>query len=256
MFRSILAMRGSITAPPWALLGAVLAAAFMAPGQARADQIYEPYAPWNGKKIYLSPARHLTGYGASGECQNAKEDELAFYAAFDAAWTDYYLDVYSGSSQYRNLRTRHYLVRIGDGTVSSAIANSNAWGATRHIAIHSNADVSGQCSRTDASRFGTVGIYRSGSALGQDLTVWLKNTIGVEIHGGYRSPGTNDYTCYNPGHPCTTINLGELRDTNAPAAYMETEFHTWNSGVNWLYNSQIWAWRFGRAVDNHLGFPR
>ena len=43
---------------------------------------------------------------------------------------------------------------------------------------------------------------------------------------------------------------------NAPAPYMETEFHTWNRGVDWLYNSPIWAWRFGRAIDNHLGFPR
>jgi hypothetical protein len=230
-------------------------ATLLTPPVASADLLYEPYGSWNGRKIYLSPARHEDA-GARGECQQNRENDMAYYAAWDAANGVYFQDAYNPSSPNRNLRARGYKVRIGTGTLSSAISNSNAWGASRHVAIHSNADVAGQCWRTDASRFGTVGIYWSGSSAGYDLTVRLKDVIGVEWWGSYRSPGSNDYVCHNPGHPCTTITLGELRYTNAPAAYMETEFHTWNTGVNWLWNSPIWAWRFGRAIDLHLGYPR
>lgn len=186
------------------------------PQPALADYLYEPDGvPWNGKKIYLSPARH-DDTGGRDECQSASENELAFFAAYDAANGTFYNDQYDPDNPYSNLRKRAYKVQISTGTISSAIANSNVWGATRHIANHSNAR-SESCSSTNAAAHGTVGIYRSGSTLGQDLTEKLKQTIGVDP--GRRSPGTNDYTCFNPGHPCTTIDLGELRDTNAPAAY-------------------------------------
>jgi hypothetical protein len=220
---------------------------------ARADYIYQPYGTWNGKKIYLSPARHSDA-GGRGECQGTNENHMAFNEAWYASNGAYYNDVYNPNHTLRNLRARHYRVRVGTGTVASAIENSNAWGANRHIPIHSNADVANQCGRTNASRFGTVGIYWNGSPNGRDLARELKNTIGT--YSGRTSPGTNDFICYNPGHPCTTITLGELRYTNAPAAYMETEFHTWNRGVNWLLDSRIWGWRFGWAIDVHMGYPR
>lgn len=225
----------------------------ISPQTALADYNFEPDGTaWNGQKIYLSPARH-EDTGGRGECQSASENELAFFAAYDAANGPFYNDVYDPDNPYSNLRKRGYKVQISTGTISSAIANSNAWGATRHVANHSNARTE-TCKTTNAAVHGTNGIYRSGSTLGQDLTAKLTQTIGVD--SGRRSPGTNDYTCYNPGHPCTAIDLGELRETNAPAAYMETEFHTWNTRVNWLYDSQTWAWRFGLAVDMHLGYPR
>lgn len=221
------------------------------PQAALADYLYEPDGvPWNGKKIYLSPARHEPD---NRGCQSASENELAFFAAYDAANGPFYNDQYDPDNPYSNLRKRAYKVQISTGTISTAIANSNAWGATRHVVNHSNAGSAG-CSSTNAAIHGTVGIYRSGSTLGQDLAEKLKQEIGVTP--GRRSPGTNDYTCFNPGHPCTDIDLAELRETNAPAAYMETEFHTWNTGVNWLYDSQTWAWRLGLAVDQHLGYPR
>ncbi|HSN89431.1 MAG TPA: hypothetical protein VL025_21890 [Thermoanaerobaculia bacterium] len=169
--------------------------------------------------------------------------------AWDAANGSYYNDVYDPNSTGRNLLARGYRVRIGRGTIQTAIDNSNAWGADLHIPIHSNADVAGQCSRTDASRFGTVVIYWSTSTNGQALASQLRSTVGAS------SPGTSDSTCYNPGHPCTQITLGELRYTNAVAAYLETEFHTWTTGYNWVYNSPVWAWRIGWGVDNHLNYP-
>jgi hypothetical protein len=228
----------------------LLSAAGLAEAQ-QADLIYDPYGTWNGYSIYLSPARH-TDTGGRGECAS-DENTMAYYVAWDAANGNYYNDAYDPSSVNRNLRARGYRVRIGRGTIQSAIDNSNAWGADLHIPLHSNADVSGQCSRTDASRFGTVVIYWSSSTGGQALASQLLSTVGRGT--GQVSPGTNDYTCYNPGHPCTTITLGELRYTSAVAAYMESEFHTWNTGVNWLNNSPVWAWRIGWAVDSYLGYP-
>lgn len=230
----------------------VVVAVLARPPAARADLIFEPTRTWNGHRIYLSPARHEPD---NRGCSSASENELAYFAAYDAANSLFYNDVYDPSNPYRSLRSRGYRVRVGTGTLSSAIANSNAWGATRHIVIHSNADgPPTQCSRTNRDLFGTLGIYRSGSTQGYDLTYKLSHSIGVET--GRRSPGTNDIMCFNPGHPCTDTDLGELRETNAPAAYMETEYHTWNPGVTWLYDSASWAWRFGYAVDWHLGYPR
>jgi hypothetical protein len=241
---------------PLALTVLVAAAA---PQFAGADLIYQPYGHWNGKKIYLSPARHEDA-GHRGECGTLTENQLAYYEAVDAATGSYYRGRYRPSSPFRNLRARGYKIRIGTGTLRSAIRNSNAWGATRHIPIHSNADVANQCGRTDRTRFGTLGIYRVGSTRGKDLATKLVRVLGVEPRTPYTrdrpSPGTNDHTCFNPGDPCTTIDLGELREVNAPAAYMEMEFHTWNTGYNWLFEDWYWAWRFGRAIDLHLGYPR
>lgn len=226
---------------------ALLSAAGVAEAQ-QADLIYEPYGAWNNYRVYLSPARHDNS-GARGECGTTGENDLGYWVAWDATNGDHYNDVYDPAAPGRNLLARGYRVRIGRGTVQSAITNSNAWGADIHIPIHSNADVTGQCSRTTASRFGTVVIYWNTSTNGQALATQLRNSVGAS------SPGTSDQICYNPGHPCTTINLGELRDTSAVAAYLETEFHTWTTGYNWIYNSPTWAWRIGAAVDAHLNYP-
>lgn len=233
-----------------AALGVLLGLASI-PASAQ-DLFYDPYGTWNGKKIYLSPARHSDS-GSRGECGSNGENTTAYWLAWDATNGSYYNDAYNPTSAYRNLRARGYKVRIGQGTVSSAISNSNAWGSDLHIPLHSNADVAGQCSRTTGG-FGTVVIYWHTSSGGPNLASSLKDRVGV--FSGATSPGTNDYTCYNPGHPCTTITLGELRYTSAVAAYMESEFHTWNTGYDWLMDSPIWAWRLGWAIDVHLGYPR
>lgn len=236
------------------LLAAVALLPFLATASEAQDLIYDPYGTWNGYKVYLSPARHDNS-GSRGECGSLGENDLAYYAAWDATNGTYYWDAYDPSSPNRNLRARGYRVRIGRGTVTSAYQNSNSWGADLHIPMHSNADVFGQCARTDPSRFGTVVIYWHTSSGGPNLAAQLREKVGTLLAGGEYSPGTNDYTCYNPGHPCTTITLAELRYTSATAAYLESEFHTWNTGYDWLYESWVWAWRVGYAVDVHLNYP-
>lgn len=232
-----------------AALGALLAAG----AAGAADLTFEPLGPWNGRRIYLSPARHADS-GGRGECGHLGENDLAFSLAWNAANGDHYGDRYSPGSPWRNLRARGYRVRIGRGTASSAISGSNAWGADVHLPLHSNADVAGQCGRTDAARFGTVVIYWHASAGGPGLAAEVRRAVGTG--GGATSPGTADSTCPNPGHPCTGITLGELRYTHAVAAYLEADFHTWSAGYAWLANSRVWGWRLGGAVDTFLGYPR
>lgn len=50
-------------------------------------------------------------------------------------------------------------------------------------------------------------------------------------------------------------SLYELTATAMPAAYIEAEFHDWPSGVTWLADYDVWAWRVGWGVDQHLGYP-
>lgn len=218
-------------------LAVAAAWALPAPAQAQ-DLLYDPYGTWNGYRIYLSPARHSDA-GGRGECGGNNENNLAYDVAYTAT---------TGDNGY-DLRSRGYKVRIGRGTVSSAISNSNAWAAHIHVPLHSNAS-GATCSSTNAAAFGTNVIYYSSSANGQRLAGRLV------YWPGYYSPGTNDYTCPNPGHPCTTINLGELSQTSAVAAYSETEFHNWTTGVNWLANELPWAWSVAEAIDEYLGYPR
>jgi hypothetical protein len=232
----------------WIMMMVVAGLCYVSADNAQADVIYNPYGTWNGYKIYLSPARH-TDAGSRAECGGNNENTMAANAANTATNGNYFNDVYDTTSQYRNLRSRGYQVRIGDGTLRSAIDNSNAWGASLHIPMHSNADVAGQCTRTDASRFGTVTIYRYTSTGGKAFTAHLRDTVGAS------SPGTRDYSCQNPGDPCTTIDLAELRETTAVAGYLESEFHTWNNGITWL-KKPSWPWRIGWAVDAYLGYPR
>jgi len=246
-------------APQWQLklLMSLLASTFFffsSQAFSASDITYKSVGQWNGKKIYLSPARH-SDTGRRGECTgpagmgNLDENTAAFGFAYYSA-SGNYIGSNITSSRFRNLRARGYRVRIGRGTVRSAISNSNAWGATVHIPIHSNAR-SENCNDNRENRHGTHVIYKSfGKKGGEGLSELLKNTIGSA------SPGTNDLICHNSS-PCTLFNcLGELCRTRAKAAYLEREFHSWNKGAKWMATDKYNTWRLGWAVDRFLGYPR
>lgn len=245
MHRRALSARGVVVIA----LGVLVALPVLA-APATADYVYNPYGRWNGKKVYLSPARH-SDTGGRGECRGRSENWMAYKTAWHAANGRYYGDRYDPHSAYRNLRARGYKVRVGTGTVSSAIRNSNAWGAQVHIPIHSNADRRNACGRTNHRRFGTVVIYKSyGSGGGQGLAGLMVRRVGPA------SPGARDYSCHNSSS-CTRYRcLGELCNTRAKAAYLEADFHTWNPGVDFVDRGYWWSWRLGWTVDKFLGYPR
>lgn len=209
------------------------------------DQIFNPWSSFNGYKVYLSPARHSNA-GSRGECGtlDGNENTAAYRAAFYAAR--------GFSSEKRGLLSRGYRVRIGRGSVASAIASSNAWGADIHIPIHSNAR-SERCSNSKASSHGVVAIYKSlGKKGGEGLADQLVKTYT------YVTPGSRDFSCHNSSD-CTAFNcLGELCRTKAKAAYLEREFHTWDKGAKFMSakGDVQYSWRIAAAVDRFLGYPR
>lgn len=221
-----------------------------------ADINFSHSGQWNYKKVYLSPARHSNA-GSRGECNTyefidynryrANENTQALYYAVVAANGDQ-IGNYQSSSTSRNLRVRGYKVRIGLGSVTSAVNNSNSWNANVHIPIHSNARTE-QCSNSDNSKHGTVIIYKSNN--GKKLAEDIKSKYSGN------SPGTNDFVCHNSSN-CTAFNcLAELCNTNAVAAYLEREYHTWNKGILHLSHpeSKKISWKLGWAIDQYLGWP-
>lgn len=217
------------------------------PPAVAADDIYNPYGVWNGKRIYLSPATHPNS-GSRGECLNQSENSMAYGLAYWAANTTTYNGQTNSTSEYRNLRSRGYLVRIGRSNYTQAVTNSNSWNATLHIPLHSNAPGGTfSCSNTTASSWGARVMYQStaDSELANDMKVGI----------GGATPGTSDRICTVP--QCSSFTtLHELSAPNAVAAYMETEFHTWNTGASFLGTPVNWAWRIGSGVDAYLNFPR
>lgn len=217
---------------------------------ANADEFVWSVGAWNGKKVYLSPARH-PDTGSRHECDGASENSMALAtarAAADGVWVgNASSDWYDPNSGGRSLAARSYQIRIGGGTVNTAINNSNTWGTHVHIPIHSNAQI-GCNARTSASQNGTVVIY--GSSASNALSGHVLTTHKQS------SPGTNDYKC-SQSSSCTAYStLAELSQTTAVASYLEAEFHTWSTGVAWLSSGYQWGWRIGWAVDSYLGYPR
>ncbi len=196
--------------------------------------------PWNGWRVYLSPAHHWSGYkygcnyfDDSGRWVQYIEDlnmkDAAFEAAIGAGW---------------DLMNRGYYVRVGAADPDENTTRSNGWGPAskrRHIPMHSNASSNAPCPNGGAD--GTRVFYCSSG--GADLAAELAYTIGAS------SPGSPDVTV---PQPCSSA-FYEIRKTTAVTAYLETEFHTWYSGTAWLTDYETWAWRVGWAVDRHLGYP-
>ncbi len=213
---------------------------------ASADTVYQPAGTqWNGKDIYLSTAGHagndgvpggacITNYGCDGFSENANSDKLATVTAI-------------GSSEYSPLANspltyRGYRVRVGQGTLSQNVSNSNAWGADMHVPLHTNAQgTGGACGgTTDASKNGTMGLWYNAND-----KVCATNLVSKV---GAASPGTHDVLSYR-------TNLGELKAA-APSCYLEAEFHTWMKGVTWLRDRNRWSYTVASAIDKYFGYVR
>lgn len=208
---------------------------------ASADVIYDP-SPDNGQKLYLSQACHdgqdgvpggpcISKYGCSGHMGENEWSDGATLAA-----------IYAGTNV--GLVEREYIVRIGTGTVSQNITASNGWGALMHIPVHSNADPTDCVAPYSDTTFGTEGLYYSTN--GSQLAQQFLTMIGPASPGGGTEAGNLIYRS----------DLGELTGTNAKAAYLEAEYHTYGAGWPWLHDYATWIWRLGAAVDRCRGYPR
>jgi len=208
----------------------------------QSDVIYSANNPAHNTKIYISSARHANGTGpvfsdprypngVRGECRGRSENYLSYLAAvYLAAVNTSFAVNNSSSTYYYPLRQRGYTLRIGRASPGTAATRANNWGASRFIALHSNAKANPQppCNRTVTGGRGATIIFQSwGTSGGQGLSELIKGQL-KDV-----TPGSTDYICHLSS-PCTTIALTELLATNAVAAYSETEFHDWNLGSDFL----------------------
>jgi hypothetical protein len=229
---------------PVALLAFVTGLSLISATGAEAVSYYYPN-PWNGKRVFLSPAYHGTTPGARGECSGEVERYMNRDIAREAGYRGYRPNNWV-------LTERGYRVAIGWAGPTQNKNDSNAWGADIHVPLHSNAK-SGGCGASSTSNAGTVVIYVSSA--GSSLSSWMRDNVGkaTGIYGS-PSPGTNDYKCHVTSSCTPYSSLTELNYTTAVASYLESEYHTWVTGVNWL-NATDWQSRIGWAIDVYLGYP-
>lgn len=218
-----------------ALIFASVSVATLQSAPAAADSTFQPSGAWNGLQVYLSAACHDQSDGIPGGacipnsgCNGYNENTQSYNMAARAA---------IGTGTGMNLVERGYRARIGDGTASANLSNSNAWGANLHMPLHSNATSAGNCTGGAASSRGTQGLYNNQSDANCATQI-------VQKVGGL-SPGTNDT-------PVPRDNIGELF-ANAPTCYFESEFHIWATGANWLTNHVNWTYKIGATADAYFG---
>lgn len=196
--------------------------------------IYPPSNARNGQKVYLSQSCH-NGTGSTCRenvgCNGYQENFWSSSWASKAAQTL--------PPAGAGLVDRGYTVKLGRGTTQQNISNSNAWGATMHVPLHSNAREL-NCATNTPSYGGTWVLYRSSQD--QSFSNVMKGALAV-------SPGSNDKIVYDTG-------LGELNQVDAPTAYMETEFHTWLHGTTFLGDPWQHSWLIALGIDQCRGYPR
>lgn len=220
---------------------------------------YTDYYPTsaNGRRVFLSVACHDgNDLVSGGPCIDNTSCSYSENAGSNSIAVEAVIGTARGYPGFNNLLERGYTVRVGRGTARNNISRSNSWttiwNSAVHIPIHSNAK-SENCTNTTLSGHGTLGMYNSQvSATGKPTSagktladlLW-QTTVGTH------SPGTSD-------GPSIRNDLGELKPdgVEAVSAYLEAEFHTWNTGVTFLRDYRTWAWQIGNAVDSCFGKPR
>lgn len=199
------------------------------PGMSLANTTYYPPAgTWNGYKVYLSPAYHVPD---NVGCDNYQESAGASNIANAAKNT---------------LLSYGYQVRIGSGDYQANTTDSNAWGSSVHVPIHSNAGT-WDCTGQNSANGGTWLIYADTADY----------NVGVKVLDSMRSysPGTTDQICSDTSG-CTAFTLHELRSTNMPAAYVEAAFHTYGPDEDWLLQYATVGERIAVGIDQYFGSPR
>lgn len=203
------------------------------------DYLYPLDPDYNGIRVFLSPAWHLVGdkAGCSAFGTFYSEERNMREVAEDAA--------VRSQEVAKDLASRGYWVRIGNGDPYDNPRLSNEFGAAVFIALHSNG-TTGNGTTCSGERGGTETFNRSGNAassfLAERLLTLLRNL----------SPGVGDKRIPQPCPNCFI----ELRDVQAPrAVYLEAGFHDFRPDANWLLSYRNWAWRIGYAVDLELGYP-
>lgn len=199
-------------------------------GAATADTTYVPTES-NGQRIYLSRSCHDPDLGpncvTNVGCNNYSENARSQSAAVTLAQT---------------LVSRGCPVRVGNNGAMANVASSNAWNATMHFPLHSNASGAGSCKQPPglSTVRGTQPQYRG--PLPRELAVIIRDNVGLY------SPGDRDAIDFD------NTNY-ENRVPDAVPVYLETEYHDWERGVTYL-RSDSWIVSTITSIEQCRGYPR
>ena len=199
------------------------------------DNVYTPIGTWNNYRVFLSSPRHANS-GSRGEC-GWEENHNGRSVNYHAADGYYYQEVYNTTHEHRNLRSRGYRIMVSrntrdDGFLANRTTGNN-WGAHVYIVTHTNA-ING-CLNNNTNYLLTM--FNGSSA--------LANALGTNLD------------------PVLPNNWNQWSATwaelyaNAPhRAYVEFVFHDNVLADQWFQqNYYKVAWRYGLAIDQHLGYP-
>lgn len=168
-------------------------------------------------KIYLSPSDQKHNVYASGDTTEAEQCRRIAEAC--AA----------------ELRARGHQVEVGDeqSTMWSRVSESNADHVDLHVPIHTNA--------FNAAVMGTRVFYYNKNSKGFTAATRIFEELSP------LSPGESDQMQSWPA-------LYELKHTNAPAAYVECEFHDTRAGAEWIINhTEAIGKAIARGIDRYFG---
>ena len=194
---------------------------------------------WNNYKVYLSSPRHSNSR-YRGEC------------GWEENANGRHWNMYSGGSTPsvpgNDLAARGYHVVVSanardDGWLINRTASNN-WGADLHVVTHTNADDG--C--PDSVQYLLV-MYRDGNQNSIGLKNRFISALDPKVPGGNAS-----WNCYGVWGECAA---------QAPhVAYVELFFHDNQPAVDWFQTDYgngdavyQHSWRYGYAVDLHLGYP-
>lgn len=188
-------------------------------------------SPTHGTKVYLSPAKHTPEkYGCDSYAESVGARSIALAAK-------------------NYLVSRGYIVRVGSGDAWANKDDSNAWQPHVHIPIHSNArPTSSDCAGNNPMNGGSWLMWETGSTADQNLANYILPQLSPA------SPGTDDRG--GTDETLSGATLVELRQTNAPAAYVEAAFHTYGPDEDWLRLSTTVGNKIGTGIDSYFGSPR
>lgn len=220
------------------MLGIVTVGDIISPSGA-SDQAY------NGFKIYLSSPRHADS-GSRGECMNPGYQENVNGRQWNwrAANGTYYGVTYSPSVPERNIHGRGFKANISPNTKDGGFLDnqerSRNWGSDLHIITHTNA-----LNGCEESTNYLLGMWQTDNDAHDDYDIAAKMVAVLDPV----APGS--------GVVQQRTNLAEL-STNAPYGdgYMELVFHSRQASQTWIHDqSYQYAYLYGRAIDEYLGYP-
>jgi len=241
------------------MLGVCLPTSAFAQTSTSVADYWPPTRSPNGWTVYLAAATHSGNNQGCPQLSGVPytETEGAQQIGFEAITA-------TGFGNYLNLRGRGYHTWLSSpldsrASISRRLSDARALGIDIYLPIHSNAGrVSCDALQTNGGAWQMYAPDIGGFNL--DLAQKLNALLSPV------TPGTNDRVD-KWDNLVDTTRVSNLREATEPTSanpalsfalsnvYIESEFHSWQPGVNYILYDNTWKTRIAEAVSWHLGYP-